>query len=162
MARTQSRNFLQKAKKSKKSRSGLSIEQEQEILNLKPQDLAVEAVREDSAIDTLKAQIKTDPQISSLEDKVKEKKKELTEHEAELSKTPAIVELMEKLEQLRTENRTEDHDKVLEQLSEAKEDLKALKKSWGEDIRGRGKKHKFMKKTLKRHMETGLLKSVLD
>jgi len=136
---------MAKAKKgSKKSKSGLTIEQEQEILSMKPLPLAAEAAREDNSIDKLKEQRKSDGEISTLEERLKE-------HKEELNAVQEIVEAKERLEELKEAHKSKDHLNV-------EEDLKALKKGWNDDIRQRSKRHKFMKKALKRHIETGALK----
>ena len=136
------------ARKSRKSKSGLTIDEEQVILHLKPENLAVEAAREGLAVETLKQQKKDDPKISQLT----EQKKEFDDA---VNAVSTVVEAQAKLDELKDAEKSTDHLKV-------EEDLKALRKGWGGDIRQRSKKLKFMMKTLKSHMEVGLLKSKVD
>lgn len=136
------------AKKSGKGKSGLTIDQEQEILHMKPADLAVEAAREDAAIDKLKDQRNKDGKITSLQERLKE-------HKDVLESVDEIVTAKARLDELKEANKTKDHLLV-------EEDLKKERKGWNDDIRERSKKFKYMKKALKSHMESGALKSKLD
>lgn len=136
------------SKNKKKNKFPIPQELAEKYLSMSPEDLAVEAAREQLAIDILKVQIKEDDQIVQL-DKVK---KEL---EDALVKIPEVVEAQEKLKEI-----IEKH--TPEELTGARMDLKALKQGWGADVKDRKKKVKFMMKTLKTHMENGELKSKKD
>jgi len=132
------------AKKKGKKREQIPQQQVDRLLRMKPEDLAVEAFREQNSIDALKQQMKEDDQIERAAKKVKA-------FAEDLEKVPAVSKAKEALVEVEEANRSEEHD-------EAILDLKALKQGWQADIKNRKKLLKFMNKTLKSHMESGALK----
>jgi vacuolar-type H+-ATPase subunit H len=134
--------------KSKKS-SGLPLEVEQQILSMPPGDLAVEAAREQVAVDTLKTQLKEDVEIRNLRDSLKEFKEKEWDGDEDVQKAKEAY------------NNAKDAATSDEHRA-ARDDLKALEGSWKDDIKQRSKKLKYMRKTLKKHMESGALPSFLD
>jgi hypothetical protein len=133
-----------RGKKKVKSKSGLPIEAENEILLMKPEALAIDTTFERNNIDALQEQKKNDDQIAELKAKVKE-------FDDNLKTLPEVEEAQAALDALKEENTSEDH-------SEAKENLSALNKGWNDDIKDRKKKLKFMEKTLRAHIKSGALK----
>jgi hypothetical protein len=126
-----------------------------QINKMRPEDLAIEAVREQNDLDLSKKQLKEDGKLEDLKrsldkyDEARDKEEEVVEAqkiETEASEALALAKL---------NHMSKDH-------VQAKEDVAAYKKSWNDEIRQRSKKHKFMMKTLKKHQESGLLKSRLD
>jgi hypothetical protein len=134
---------MTKAKKIRKD--GLPQEFKDRVLAMQPGDLAVESSREELAIETLKVQLKEDPQISDMQ-------KKLDQMKDALALEQQVQDAKEKLEELKATHADEDMDKV-------KQDLKALKAGWNKDIKDRKKQRRFMLRCLKKHMESGALKS---
>jgi len=130
-------------KKSKKH--GIPQELADKILAMGPQDLAVEATREQLALETLKQQIQDDHQIVDL-------KGQIGALEVAADETPAVIEAYEAFENIRNNNLGDEYAKL-------KLDMKALRQGWNNDSKDRKKKLKFMMKALKSHMESGALKS---
>ncbi len=89
----------QKQKKKKNDR--LSEDFKRTVLNMKPEELAVEAVRESAQLDKVKEQKATDHQIIDLKEKIKE-------FNDDLNNVPAVVEAKEKLKQIKQDNMTPD------------------------------------------------------
>lgn len=138
-----------KVHKRRKGKEYAPISEEQNIiLGMTPEDLAVEATRESIAIQELKDARDKDEKILDLKNKIKE-------FVVELHNCPAVVKAKEDLAVALENNQTQEH-------LEAKEDLKALKGGYNSDIKERSKKYKFMMKTLRSHMKSGLLKSKVD
>lgn len=131
-----------KNKKSTKSKSGLLPAEEEIILGMKPLDLTVELTFEQNAIEALKEQRKEE--VSTLANKVKE-------FDKALNNTKEVAEAQEALRKSKEENMDPDH-------LEAKEDLAALRQGFSNDLKFRSKRVKFIRKTLKHHIESGALK----
>lgn len=129
-------------KKKGKNKKGISIELEQEIISMKPSDLAIELTFEENAIEALKDQRKNE--LSGLNE-------QLREYDEALNNTKEVNDAKEKLAEAKAKNMDPDH-------IEAKENLSALKKGFAQDLKDRGAKAKFMRQTLKRHIESGALK----
>lgn len=134
--------------KKKSKKNALPKEVVDQINAMTPEDLAVEAAREQLMLDVSRAQLKDDPKKVSLENDVKAFKAKLEEEEE-------VIEARENLAQKKLAHTSTDQIK-------AEEDLSAYVKSWKSEIKDRSKKCKFMMKTLKKHLESGALKSRVD
>jgi hypothetical protein len=132
----------------KKKKLGIPQELADQILALPAADLAVEAAREQLALDTLKKQVQNDHQIVDL-------KSQLDALVQAADEDDKVVAAYEAYEELRQNTLGEEYDKT-------KQDLKALRQGWNADLKGRKKKLKFMMKTLRSHMESGALKSKME
>ena len=137
-----------KFKKEKSNKNKLPKEMVDQINAMEPEDLAIEAAREQLMLDRSLEQLKTNTKRIDLEDDVKTFK-------AERDKKEEVIEAKDNLAKVLEEHTSED-------LEKAEEDLSCYVKSWKQEIRDRKKKFKFMMKTLKKHMESGALKSRVD
>jgi hypothetical protein len=135
------------AKKPKK-KGDLPQEVVDAINAMKPEDLAIEAAREQLMLERSKEMLKNDAKKLDLEE-------ELKAHKEKLEQEPDVIEAKRKLEEVKLNHMTQDH-------LQAKEDLAYYVKSWRQEIKDRGKKCKLMMKTLRKHMESGALKSKVD
>lgn len=136
------------AKTKSKFPKHLSQAQVQAILTMKPEDLSVEAARGHLALETFKEQLKGDHQISDLTAK-KEDLEDAAKKSERVQQARAAYEEIYKAE-------------LGDEYENVKQDLKALRGAWREEGKKRRSEVKFMMKTLKSHMEVGLLKSKLD
>jgi len=137
-----------KFKQEKSKKNQLPQEMIDQINAMKPADLAIEAAREQLMLDKSKEQLKNDSKKLTLEEEVKAFKDKLGQEQD-------VIDAKEKLTQAKLKHTTEDQ-------VQAEEDLSHYVKSWKQEIKDRGKKCKFMMKTLKKHMESGALKSKMD
>lgn len=138
-----SRTFARKKRKSKKG--ALPQEFIDQIHAMKPEELAVEAAREQMAVETLKQQRKEDQNILDAEKVVKDM-------EEEFDRDQAVQEAREKLAEALEDKKSSD------EYLQAKLDVKLHRETWNKDINDRNKKIKFMMKTLRSHMNSGALK----
>ena len=125
----------------KKKGSGLPPDVEEAILAMKPEELMVEATIDRNAIEVIKEEKKNDEQILQLKEKIKG-------FDSDLISTTAVIKAKVALEEAIEDNMSDEH-------RNAKEDLSALVKGYGNDLKERKKKLKFMDRTIKRHIETG-------
>lgn len=151
------------AKKAAKKPSGKKLPQEfvDTILRMDPKDLSAEAAREQIALDTLKKQLKDDSEIQDLNEKIKNLKDRVDTFEADLDMVTPVRLAKDAYEKAKDDNRDSDHDQALEDLAQAKTDLKLKKLEWKEDLDKRKATIKLMLKTFKSHLESGTVKSKL-
>lgn len=151
------------AKKAAKKPKGSKLPQEfvDTILRMEPKDLSAEAAREQIALDTLKKQLKDDSEIQDLNEKIKNLKDRVDTFEADLDMVTPVRLAKDAYEKAKDDNRDSDHDKALEDLAQAKTDLKLKKLEWKEDLDKRKATIKLMLKTFKSHLESGTVKSKL-
>lgn len=133
-------------KKPKKPRKGALPQEFIDKINaMKPEDVAVEAAREQLAIDTLKQELKEDQTVidaKSLVEKLDE----------EIESENAVVKARGDLEEALASERDNDD------YRQAKLDVKLQSLDWTQDINKRKKELKFMMKTIKAHISSGALK----
>jgi uncharacterized FlgJ-related protein len=150
----------EKQPKEKKTKAGqVPEEQVREILNMNPEDLAIEAARDEVALAVSKEQLAEDTKLKELKGLVESAKDKLQEHVEILNTIAAIQDAREALNKLKEDNMSEDHTQALITLSEAKENQKAYEKGWKNEMRTRVSRLRLMKKTLRKHMGNGVLKS---
>ena len=150
-----------KGKGKGKRKNALPQEFVDEILRMNPKDLAAEAAREQISLETLKQQLKEDPQISDAQTKADDLKKQIKKFDEDLDRYPSVAQAKEDYEKAKDNVRDDDHQKAIEAHSEADANVKALKSSWNEDLKKRKETVKLMMKTLKSHLESGALKTKL-
>ena len=136
---------MARGRKKKIKKDAIPQEVVDAILALKPEDLSVEAAREQLAIDALKQQFKEDAQICDL-------KQQLKDFKEEIDRQQDVISAQNSLDTAVESHTTQDQ-------IEAEENLKALSGSWQDDMKQRKTRLKFILKTLKKHMESGNLKT---
>lgn len=133
------------ANKKKPRKGALPQEFIDRINRMKPEDVAVEAAREQLAIDTLKKEMKEDQKINDAKDLV-------TKLNDEIDAEKDVVEARAKLEEALQAHQDNDDYRT------AKLDVKLHSLDWTQDISKRRKELKHMMKTIKSHIDSGALK----
>lgn len=135
---------MAKKKGKNKNNAGIPVELQEKILRTSPTELAIELSFEENAIDALRGQAKNDVQVKDLAEDVKKLQEALNQKDE-------VIKAKEAYDNVVAEHTSEE-------LLEAKENLAALRKGYQNDLKDRSKKLKFIKKTLKSHIESGALK----